>query len=192
MIDALRHTFGERVTEVAEVQGQSRVTVERSVVREVLAFLKRYEACPFEMLSDISAHDQSQLPAGLAGQPRFVVWYTLTSLSQRARLVLRVLVAEEDCSIDSSWGVYKTGKWTEREVYEMFGIRFIGHPDLRRLLTPDYFDEEEQYPLRKEYPLRGIGDRYAFPVYDPESELDMSKYGFDQHQLPPTGALGRG
>ena len=190
VIEALQQEFREAVLSQVEVNGQTRITVAREKIRDILAFLKHLDVCPFEMLSDITAHDQIQLKPD---EPRFVVMYTLTSLTHNRRLVLRALVPEEDCRIDSSWGIYKTGKWTEREVYEMFGIRFEGHPNLKRLITPDYFDEEEQYPLRKEYPLRGIGDRYAFPVYDPEKELDLSKFGFDPAVEPrPRGALGRG
>lgn len=181
VVESLRAHLGDDFRKVEVVSGQTRVTIDRRALVSALKFLKRHEECPFEQLSDVTAADLSQLPNFDAEtDDRFVVMYVLFSMSKRTRLILRCPVPESDPTIETSLHAYKTGVWTEREVYEMFGIRFVGHPNLKRLLTPDYFDAEQQYPLRKDYPLRGIGDRYNFPVYDPAEELDMSRFGYHQ------------
>lgn len=188
MVDALKSHLGDAFLNVEVINGQTRVTIAREANVKALKFLKHLAECPFEQLSDVTAADLSALPTFDAdADARFVVMYVLFSMSKRARLVLRCPVPEDDCRIATSLGAYKTGIWTEREVYEMFGIRFDGHPNLKRLLTPDYFDEEQQHPLRKDYPLRGIGDRYNFPVYDPAEELDLSRFGYDRENEKPMG-----
>jgi NADH-quinone oxidoreductase subunit C len=183
VIAALQREFGSAVGEIDEINGQQRVTLDRSVIRRALELLKTLPDAPFEMLSDVTAADLSDLPGRDEEAPRFVVMYVLQSMSGGRRVVLRCEVPESDPVVDSAYPVYKSAIWMEREVYEMFGIRFADHPDLRRLLTPDYFDDENQHPLRRDYPLRGTGDRYNFPVWDPDAELDLSRFGY----TPPAG-----
>ena len=193
VIDSLKAHLGDAFVRQEEVQGQSRVTIRREAVRKALTFLKSHADCPFEQLSDVGGADLSQLPgrdAETSDEDRYLIWYTMTSMSQNQRLVLRATVPENDLKIDSAYSVYRSAAWPEREAWEMFGVVFDGHPDLRRLLTPDYFSENEQHPLRKDYPLKGVGDRYNFPVYDPETELDLTRFGYagDEHGNPPDGA----
>ncbi|MGE3854177.1 MAG: NADH-quinone oxidoreductase subunit C [Planctomycetota bacterium] len=191
LIDSIKAHLGDAFVKSETVQGQSRVTIKRDAVRKALTFLKTHRDIPFEQLSDVAGADLDQLPGrdDEAGEDRFLIWYLLTSMSKNQRLVLRTTVPEDDAKVESAYVVYKSAAWCEREAWEMFGIDFVGHPDLRRLLTPDYFDENNQHPLRKDYPLKGIGDRYNFPVYDPATELDLTRFGYagDEHGNPPEG-----
>ena len=119
---------------------------------EVCRFMKQEQA--FVRLSGITGVDW--WPA----QPRFEIVYLLHSLDKNLRFRLKCRVAEGD-EIDSVTSVWRAANWYEREVYDMFGVKFRNHPDLRRILMPA---DWEGYPLRKDYPLRGKGERHNFPV----------------------------
>ena len=102
----------------------------------------------FNFLSDISAVDRFPL------DPRFELNYHLLSLSLRQTLRLRVhLTDSKDPQIESMIPVWPTANWLEREIFDLFGVRFLGHPDLRRIVMPD---DWEGYPLRKDYPVEGF------------------------------------
>lgn len=92
---------------------------------------------------------------------RFAVVYSLLSHTYNRRVWVKVFVDEPDLTVPSVCAVWPGAEWPEREVYDMFGITFTGHPDLRRILTPEGFDH---FPLRKDYPLRGLGERDQLPV----------------------------
>jgi NADH-quinone oxidoreductase subunit C len=92
---------------------------------------------------------------------RFGLVYLLANTSENLRLTARVYVNEPDLNVRSVVSLWAAANWLEREVWDMFGIRFEGHPDLRRILMPEEF---EAYPLRKDYPLQGRGERHNFPV----------------------------
>ncbi len=94
-------------------------------------------------------------------QDRFGLVYLLASTVTTERLTVRVFLNEPELAIASVVPLWEGANWLEREVYDMFGIKFAGHPDLRRILMPDEF---EAYPLRKDYPLQGRGERHNFPV----------------------------
>ena len=102
------------------------------------------------MLADLSGAD-----LGIDQEPRFEVVYHLNSLTKYHRLRLKAQLPGESPSIDTVTGVWKTANWLERETYDMFGIDFVGHPDLRRILMPEEF---QWHPLRKDYPVRGYDD----------------------------------
>jgi NADH-quinone oxidoreductase subunit C len=130
---------------------------------EVCRFLKEDPRCRMEQLSDLSCVDYLNYPGA---EDRFGVVYSLLSLTHNHRLWLKVFVNDPDPEIPSVFGIWKAANWTEREVYDLFGIRFPGHPDLRRILCPDFFVD---HPLRKDYPLTGKGEREQFPVVDRSS-----------------------
>jgi NADH-quinone oxidoreductase subunit C len=117
--------------------------VERARVREVLALLRDDPQLAFEMLVDVTAVDH------LPRTPRFEVVYHLYSVSKNHRVRIKARVPEESPSIPSATGVYPSAVWMEREVWDMYGIRFEGHPDPRRLLL---YEEFVGHPLRKDYP----------------------------------------
>lgn len=127
-------------------------------VLSVLNALKQEHG--FDVLVDLTALDTMTLP-GKATE-RFCVVYHLRRSADRGRLRLKAWVAEDDATIQSATAVWPGANFAEREVYEMFGIVFENHPNMKRLLTPEEF---AGHPLRKDYPLRGRGERSDFPKY---------------------------
>ena len=94
---------------------------------------------------------------------RFGVTYSLLSVSHNHRLWVKCFVNDPDPEVPTMTGIWQGANWPEREVYDLFGVRFAGHPDLRRLMTWEGF---ASHPLRKDYPLQGRGERADYPVYD--------------------------
>lgn len=121
---------------------------------EVCRFLKEDSELQFKLCEDITAVDWARR------KNRFTVVYHIFSLAYNFRLVLKADVDESDCSIDSISSVWKTANWHEREVYDMYGIFFNNHPDLRRMYMPEEF---EYHPLRKDFPLMGIPGSLSLP-----------------------------
>jgi NADH-quinone oxidoreductase subunit C len=125
-------------------RGQAVVVVEREALLEALRALRDHPDTRFEQLSDLTAVDY------LGRTPRFEVVYQLYSLSLNHRLRVKVPVPEEAAVLPSATGLWKAANWAERETWDMFGIRFAGHPDLRRILM---YPEFQGHPLRKDYPV---------------------------------------
>jgi NADH-quinone oxidoreductase subunit C len=144
VIEALRNKLPGAVAEVSSPLGDDTILISKDSLRDVIDFLygKPYE---FTMLLDLTCVDY------LGAKPRFQMVYHVFSLSNRMRLRVKAAVEESDLKIDSLTKVWRNANWLEREVYDMFGVRFEGHPDLRRLFMYDGF---EGHPLRKDYPLR--------------------------------------
>jgi NADH-quinone oxidoreductase subunit C len=130
---------------------------------EVMLFLRDDPRTRFEQLCDLTCVDYLNFPNAA---DRFGMIYSLMSLTHHHRLWVKVLVNEPNLDVPSVTSIWCGAEWPEREVYDMFGIRFTGHPDLRRILMPVNFVD---YPLRKDYPLRGKGEREAFEVLTRES-----------------------
>lgn len=148
-VEKLREKFGSAIEEVRmPVEHPTEVPivfVARSKLVEVLEFIKGDPELDYGFLSDITATDE--MPA----DPRFEVVYNLFSISRRNRIRLKVRVREGE-TVPTAVTVWPAADWAEREVFDMFGVRFEGHPDLRRILM----DERWQgHPLRKDYPIRG-------------------------------------
>ncbi|CAN5463704.1 NADH-quinone oxidoreductase subunit C [soil metagenome] len=133
------------VVAVAEGHGEVTVTAPRESVRDICSFLK--SAHGFDMLADLCGADR-----GPEEDPRFEVNYHLFSTIHYSRLRLKVLLTDDDPNVDTVSSVWKSANWHERETYDLVGIKFTGHPDLRRILLPSDFDG---HALRKDYPLRG-------------------------------------
>jgi len=130
--------------------GQVAVLLKKDQIKDACLFLRDEPSLKMDHLADLTAVDYSRYP-GDAG-PRFEVVYNLISTTYRHRIRLKVRVPEEDPRIDTVSSIWQTANWHERETYDLMGIIFDGHPDLRRILLPD---DWEGYPLRKEYPLKG-------------------------------------
>ena len=130
---------------------------------EVAEFLHADERCRFEQLSDLGGVDYLNFPDA---DDRFAVVYALLSVTHNHRLWLKVFVNDPQPEIPSVTGIWKGADWPEREVFDLFGIRFPGHPDLRRILCPESIKD---HPLRKDYPLRGKGERERFETVTRES-----------------------
>ncbi len=130
--------------EVVAVPDEAVIRVDRAHVAQVLQTLRDHVELAFEQLTDLTAVDY------LGQTPRFEVVYQLNSLSQNHRVRVKVGVPADDSSVPSAVPLWKAANWAEREVWDQFGIRFVGHPDLRRLLNEERF---EGHPLRKDYPV---------------------------------------
>jgi NADH-quinone oxidoreductase subunit C len=146
-VPALRDRFGDAILhdEVTAVD-QVSVVVDPSRIREILGWLKESPDQHYEFLSDLTAVDFG------GGRPLQVV-YQLWSLAHRRSLRVKAELPLSHLEIDSVEPLWRTADWLEREVYDLFGIDFSGHPDLRRILMPENY--AEGHPLRKDFPLRG-------------------------------------
>lgn len=125
---------------------------------QVMKFLYEDHRCKFEQLCDLSGVDYLNFPKA---RDRYGVTYALLSVSLGHRLWVKCFVNDPDPELPTVTHLWWGADWMEREVYDMFGVRFAGHPDLRRILTWEGF---EAHPLRKDYPLRGRGERENFEV----------------------------
>ncbi len=143
--------------------GQICIAVPPDRLLQVMTFLRDDPRAAFDQLSDLSCVDYLRFPGA---RDRYGVIYSLLSLAHGHRLWAKVYLNDPDPEVPSVTSVWKSADWMEREVYDMFGVRFAGHPDLRRILTWDGF---QSYPLRKDYPLRGKGEREDYPVLTRES-----------------------
>ncbi len=130
---------------------------------DIMSFLRDDPRARFEQLCDLTCVDYLNYPN--AGD-RFGLVYSLLSHTHNHRLWVKVFVNDPEPTVPSVTPIWRGAEWPEREVYDMFGIRFTGHPDLRRILMPQNFAD---YPLRKDYPLRGRGEREDFEVVTRET-----------------------
>jgi NADH-quinone oxidoreductase subunit C len=144
---ALREKNAAWVLEVKEALGETTVTVAREHLVDVCSYLKTSPRQEFNLLSDLCGADR-----GVEEDPRYEVNYHLCSIRHRQRVRLKVLVSENDPRVPTVTGIWRTANWHERETYDLVGVIFDGHPDLRRILMPD---DTVGHPLRKDYPLRG-------------------------------------
>ncbi len=165
-VQMLRERFPEEVVDASEFRGDWTITVKKGQIREILTFLRDAPALAYNFLVDVTAVDYTNY-MGSDPPARFAVIYNLCAYRQtehRGRVRVKALVPEREAVIASVVPVWKGALWPEREAYDMFGIRFEGHPDLRRLLMPVNFKD---YPLRKDYPLHGKGERDVIAPDDP-------------------------
>jgi NADH-quinone oxidoreductase subunit C len=143
----LRSWNAKAVAEVIEYRGETTVVVPRELLRATAARCR--EELQFNLFTDLSCADRYPV------EPRFELNYHLVSIPHSSRVRLRVKLNGSDPTVDSLYPVWPGANWLEREVFDLFGIRFNGHPDLRRILLPD---DWEGYPLRKDYPVEGFRD----------------------------------
>lgn len=144
LLASLVQVLGARVKEKREFRGETSLVIEREDLREVARLCR--DEYGFDYLLDISSVDH------LGEDPRFEMVYELYSLGQGIHLRLKARLSEDDPTIDTISDLWPTANWHEREVYDMMGLRFNHHPDLRRILM---WDGYPYFPLRKEFPLEG-------------------------------------
>jgi NADH-quinone oxidoreductase subunit C len=156
-IEALKAAYPAAVT--SEFRGETRVVVPAKSLYEALRLLK--EQWEFDLLVDITCVDYLSYRGA---KDRFGLVYLLANSETNERITLRCFVNDPGPSLPSVVSLWEGANWLEREVWDMFGIRFSGHPDLRRILLPEEFTA---HPLRKDYPLQGRGERHNFPVITP-------------------------
>lgn len=144
---ALQREHPEWVTQTIDALGEMTIIIPRQHIDVAGAYLKTTEGLEFNFLSDICGFDR-----GPEEEPRFEVNYHLFSTKLHHRVRLKVVVDEGDAHVPTVTGVWRTANWHERETFDLFGVIFDGHPDLRRILLPD---DWQGHALRKDFPLRG-------------------------------------
>lgn len=150
----LKEKFPSIEFEVSDYRDELTIKFDKKNIVEVCSFLKSDSELEFLWCSDVTAVDWA------TRKNRFMVVYNIFSIKHNFRLRLKCDVDESDCSIDSVSSVWKAANWQERETYDMYGIKFNNHPDLRRMYMPEEF---EYYPLRKDFPLMGIPGSLPLP-----------------------------
>ncbi len=151
---------GERLLGREEKSHYHQLRVLGVHAHDVLRFLKEDAALGFTLFIDLAGVDYLRYP--IAQPERFAVVYTLCSPTLGVKVQVKAFVSDSEPRIASVTDLFAGANWTEREVWDLYGIEFPGHPDLKRILMPDDYDG---HPLRKDYPLRGRGERGNFPVY---------------------------
>jgi len=162
LINKLRERFGDSIVETTECRGDLTLVVERKDIVGICRVLRDDPDFQFDFLSYVTAVDY--LARGR--QPRFDVVYQLFSIQRSQALRVRAAVPEDDPTIDSVFEVWPGANFIERETFDMFGILFRGHPDLRRILMPD---DWEGHPLRKDFPQGGVKSFYFKRSSDPHA-----------------------
>ncbi|MHC4969468.1 MAG: NADH-quinone oxidoreductase subunit C [Planctomycetota bacterium] len=160
----VKAAFADVKFKVAEFRGQTTLIVPAGHLHAVMRYLRDDPACDYNFLSDVGGIDYLDYPAETLG--RFSVFYLLVSFAHERRLTVKVYLdptidtsgtdPDPALEVDSVTDIWPGAEWPEREVYDMYGIRFRNHPDLRRILM---WEDYPAHPLRKDYPLRGRGER---------------------------------
>jgi NADH-quinone oxidoreductase subunit C len=157
-IETVKAKFADQVLGVGAHAGQAWVDVKRDRIVDIIKCLR--DDGGFDMLSDLTAVDYLN-----QGMPeRYCVVYNLYSVKDNVRARVKAWVSEADPAIESVSPLFRSAPWAEREVWDLFGIKFNNHPGLKRLMLPENYDG---HPLRKDYPLTGRGERMDFPRYVP-------------------------
>jgi NADH-quinone oxidoreductase subunit C len=147
--EQLRSWKSDAVAEVIEFRGDTTIVVPREHLRAVAERCRDASELQFNLLSDATCVDR------LPSEPRFELNYQLVSIPKRRRVTLQVRVPGSDAVVDSLTSVWPGAGWLEREIFDLMGVRFQGHPDLRRILLPE---DWEGHPLRKDFPVEGHRD----------------------------------
>jgi NADH-quinone oxidoreductase subunit C/D len=176
LLDRLRERFANDVLATDLYRGDASASVRPDRLLDIARFVRDEPALRFDMPLDITAVDY------IGQQPRFEVVYHLYSTAHHHRLRLKTRVAEDDPTVASVTPVWVGANWLERETYDMYGVRFAGHPDLRRIYL---YEEFEGHPLRKDYPKEK-----RQPLIGPGARGDWQQHATDLPPLPSKGMLG--
>jgi NADH-quinone oxidoreductase subunit C len=145
LLDSFSKSFGEKIQRKTEFRGETTYTIAATDLREIAKFCR--DELSFDYLIDITSIDNFD------EEPRFEIVYHLYSMPHGVHLRFKLKVPEEAGAVDTVSDIWPTANWHEREAYDMMGIKFKGHPDLRRILM---WDGYPYYPLRKDFPLEGL------------------------------------
>ena len=156
ILSKIKERLPDAVLDITEFAGEHILHVNGQAILDVLTELKDYG---FNFLADLTAIDNLTL----GGFERFAVSYHVLSHKTTERVTVKAYISEEKPSLPSVESLWKTADWQEREVFDLYGIKFEGHPNLIRIMNPDDYDG---YPLRKDYPRLGRKERGDFPVID--------------------------
>jgi NADH-quinone oxidoreductase subunit C len=144
VLDRVLARFPQAIVSSHAKLGDETVVIKREALREVVKFLRDDPDLAMNLLADLTCVDY------LGEDVRFEVVYHFYSIGKKHRLRVKARVPENDCTIDTVCDLWKTANWYEREVWDFYGVRFLGHPDLRRILL---YEEFVGHPLRKDYPV---------------------------------------
>lgn len=144
MIEKINEKFKDAIIGIHSFRRDETLIIKKEYLTDIIKFLKTDNELQYNFLTDLTAVD-----SGVDKNPRFEVVYHLYSLNFNRRIRIKVPVALNEL-VDSLTGLYKIANWYEREVWDMFGIKFQGHPDLKRILL---YEEFQGHPLRKDYPI---------------------------------------
>lgn len=165
VVEALRGEFGDVIGDLVVYAGEHTIFVDKAQIVEVCRFLKEEQG--FTYFVDMAGVDR------FTEEDRFEVMYNLVNIKDRKRIRLKVRVDEDDLHVPSLTGLYRAANWNEREAYDMFGLIFDNHQDLRRMFMPEDF---EYYPQRKEFPLLGVPGSLPLPPQTPEGDLTLDPF----------------
>lgn len=175
IVEKLKKQFPDDIGEPVMFAGQVSVFVSRESIKRVAEFLCKDQELAFDYLSDLCGCDYPDR------DERFVIVYNLRSIKYNNFLRLKVDLPEEEAEIESVSDIWAAAEWLEREAYDMFGIRFLNHPDLRRLLMPE---DWEGHPLRKDCPLEGHED-WQWPALEEVKFLHENDKTWQVHSSRP-------
>ncbi len=154
VVGLIKEQFPSAFIAAKEFRGETTIEVKKEAIAEICTLLRDHPDCGFDHLVDLCGAD------AYTPENRFEIVYNLWSIEKKTRLRVKTFTGETDLHLPTVTGVWPGANWPERETYDMFGIVFDGHPDLRRMYMPDEFD---YYPLRKDYPLMGIPGALQLP-----------------------------
>lgn len=174
VIAALEGAFGDAVHETVVYAGEHTVRVAKDRIVDVCLFLRDEKG--FNYLADCGGADR------FTEDDRYEVFYNLVDIEGGKRIRVKVLVDEDDLTVPTVTEVYPAANWNERECYDMFGISFAGHPDMRRMFMPEDF---EYHPLRKEFPLLGVPGSLPLPPQAPTGDLTQDPFPAAHGHKPP-------
>ena len=172
-VDALRDQFGDAIGDEVHYAGETTLFVDKARIADVCSFLK--ESVGFDYLTDMGSIDR------FTEEDRFEIFYNLCATGPRKRIRLKVRVDEDDPTVPTVTGVFKGANWHEREAWDMMGVRFEGHPDMRRIYMPEDF---AYHPARKEFPTLGIPGSLPLPANTPDGELQADPFPRAHGQIP--------
>jgi NADH-quinone oxidoreductase subunit C len=171
LISTLRDTFADAILETTVFRNEFTALVKKESIKAVCLHLR--DTHGFNFCNDICGADR------FTEDDRFEVIYNITNLDTRQRIRVKVRVDESDCVVESVTSVWKGADWNERETFDMYGIKFSGHPDLRRMYMPEDF---EYFPLRKDFPLIGVAGSIPLPEVDPNAQQKEAAERFNNRE----------
>lgn len=165
-VTALKEKFGDAIEQVVEFRGETTAWVKREALIEALRFLKESPELHYTFLANLTAYDD------WPEEPRFKVVYQLREMTGPVNFRVKCAVSGESPELPTATGLFLNANWHERELFDMFGITFTGHPDLRRLLMPA---DWQGHPLRKDYPLGYEEVEFTFNFEEIEKKKPYAK-----------------
>lgn len=180
LIDLVKQKFGDAVLDSHSRLGNDTIIIARDRLHDIATYLRDDAATRMNLLRDITAVDYANR------KPRFEVVYVFYSIEHKHMLLVRVPLEENDVKIPSLAGVYGIAAWLEREVFDMYGMNFTGHPDLRRVLL---YEEFEGHPLRKDYEQQRSQPRTELLAPERDSVEEFIKY---VKERPASGSRAEG